>query len=836
MMRWPVAPPGPIFLLILLVVFIEKTVASGVFELRLRSFKNGLGSDDERHCCSGSRLSTGQCSSGCRTKFRVCLKHYQTLIDPNPPCTLGKELITPVLGNNSIDFSRLSVEFSNPVLFPFEFTWPGTFSLIIEAWHENDETNPEGPSLITRFAEQKWLNVGLSWEAGVFRRSHLELHYDYRVRCEPNYYGDGCAVLCRPRNDSFGHYTCNAEGQKRCLEGWSGDYCTTVALRLLGSHDKESEHYALLGRYKRSAKAVVLPSTGTAHSPMNAGVTSVGMALSATSVTGTPDVNMEPVANRSSAIAMKDGEESSAMKFINQWFSFSLDPDLNYCTNNRPCRNGGTCFNTGQGSYTCKCPPGFSGNNCEIKADFCVNSPCQNGGTCYESGSDYTCACLRGWIGIHCEVVATSCTDRPCRNGATCHNVEDGYRCTCPRGFEGSNCEREINPCLSNPCYNGGTCVQEEIGSENFQCKCSSEFHGDRCELRIADCSINPCLNGGTCTDVSGGYRCLCPSGLVGVVCETNVNDCAINPCGNGGTCQDLVNGFTCACPPGFTGRDCRQEINECANSPCRNGGSCQDLVNGYQCACPIGFSGVSCEYQGSAPTLSQQMAGNGLSGKQVAVISTVSIAVPLLALSAVCVVFSLKRRRRRERKRADEEARRQNEVNMRNNKNSGVLDISATMIVNDLDYPSKSVNSVNLNSSCVSSGVGGSSSCVLEDHTYTIQRAKSCSKPLNTDAAINRASVLSEKLEKDLDRSLLYAHGKALLRRDSSCGSLADNGGHCSTSESTLGGCKSDMCQTPSPPPTSCGVYVIGSNTPSISRAGNHAAPFDDTLLATEV
>lgn len=56
--------------------------------------------------------------------------------------------------------------------------------------------------------------------------------------------------------------------------------------------------------------------------------------------------------------------------------------DLNYCTHHRPCKNGATCMNTGQGSYTCACKPGFTGIDCEHEISECDSNPCRNGGSC----------------------------------------------------------------------------------------------------------------------------------------------------------------------------------------------------------------------------------------------------------------------------------------------------------------------------------------------------------------------------------------------------------------------------------------------------------------------
>ncbi len=48
-----------------------------------------------------------------------------------------------------------------------------------------------------------------------------------------------------------------------------------------------------------------------------------------------------------------------------------------------PCQNGGSCTPNGTMNYTCTCPPGVEGVNCEEDTyDGCVSNPCQNDGNC----------------------------------------------------------------------------------------------------------------------------------------------------------------------------------------------------------------------------------------------------------------------------------------------------------------------------------------------------------------------------------------------------------------------------------------------------------------------
>ena len=82
-------------------------------------------------------------------------------------------------------------------------------------------------------ATQQELDAGSTWTHGVHQETHTRLEYEYRMVCSAHYYGKDCDTLCRPRDDQFGHYTCDANGNKICLDGWQkdpnnseGDYCT----------------------------------------------------------------------------------------------------------------------------------------------------------------------------------------------------------------------------------------------------------------------------------------------------------------------------------------------------------------------------------------------------------------------------------------------------------------------------------------------------------------------------------------------------------------------------------------------------------------------------------
>ena len=59
--------------------------------------------------------------------------------------------------------------------------------------------------------------------------------------------------------------------------------------------------------------------------------------------------------------------------------------DLNPCAHLSPCKDEGVCSNEGPNQYSCACPSGYTGMNCEEDIDECKMSPCANQATCIVS-------------------------------------------------------------------------------------------------------------------------------------------------------------------------------------------------------------------------------------------------------------------------------------------------------------------------------------------------------------------------------------------------------------------------------------------------------------------
>ena len=84
--------------------------------------------------------------------------------------------------------------------------------------------------------------------------------------------------------------------------------------------------------------------------------------------------------------------------------------------------------------------------HCELKVDLCTFSNfCikRNADSCEDHGSNVSCICKNGWSGSNCGINFDDCLNNKCLNGARCVDKLNGYDCNCLYGFTGVFCESE---------------------------------------------------------------------------------------------------------------------------------------------------------------------------------------------------------------------------------------------------------------------------------------------------------------------------------------------------------------------------------------------------------
>lgn len=108
-----------------------------------------------------------------------------------------------------------------PWHFNFQFSGNRGFQLLAVIRDQDiDGTN----DLIDRVTVDRVLEVSdtfTSEQDYTGEHGRATLRMSFQVTCNTNYYGQHCAVFCEPQDDVLGHYGCDSNGDRFCLEGWT---------------------------------------------------------------------------------------------------------------------------------------------------------------------------------------------------------------------------------------------------------------------------------------------------------------------------------------------------------------------------------------------------------------------------------------------------------------------------------------------------------------------------------------------------------------------------------------------------------------------------------------
>ncbi len=319
-----------------------------------------------------------------------------------------------------------------------------------------------------------------------------------------------------------------------------------------------------------------------------------------------------------------------------------------YCVPHDDCRfcnSHAHCAVDASDNGQCVCDPGYTGNGLTCSATgagACAAAPCENGGVCTDGAdTSYTCACPTGYGGTNCQIAA-ACTPNPCLNGGSCAPTgATTFACTCPSGYAGTTCQIVTTcPGLSAP-SDGDVSVSSQVAGGVAQYECDTGYvlsggatrtcqgngtwtgSAPTCIAVSSPCASSPCQHGGVCTPGAGtSYSCSCAgTGYTGATCATAVDCGALAPPSNGTivTAPPASTTFgttaTYACNGGYTllgnaTRSCDaggswsgtaptcllQTTDPCAPNPCLNSGTCTANGGSYVCACTAGYNGMNCQ------------------------------------------------------------------------------------------------------------------------------------------------------------------------------------------------------------------------------------------------
>ncbi|XP_067443425.1 cadherin EGF LAG seven-pass G-type receptor 2 isoform X2 [Thunnus thynnus] len=297
-----------------------------------------------------------------------------------------------------------------------------------------------------------------------------------------------------------------------------------------------------------------------------------------------------------------------------------------YFCNNNPCLNGGTCVNL-WGSFSCDCPLGFGGRNCERV----MASPQRFLGNSLLQWNNLAAVAAAASVPWHVELMF-----RTRQASATLLHISSGLQHNLTLQLRGGSVlmglHRGEDSTLSRVeevLVNDGDWhhLQLDIssmgGAASHHKAVLSLDHGlylasMEVDGKLRDSKLKTVSVGGLARPdgkIQHGFRG-CIQGLrvggalsmsqarkVNVEQGCNVPDpCSSSPCPLNGYCSDNWDSFSCTCLTGYFGTNC---TDACALNPCEHESTCTRKLSssrGYTCDCPNNYFGHYCEKKTDLP------------------------------------------------------------------------------------------------------------------------------------------------------------------------------------------------------------------------------------------
>ncbi|KAF4517444.1 hypothetical protein B566_EDAN005053 [Ephemera danica] len=101
-----------------------------------------------------------------------------------------------------------------------------SFTLILQALDWNGNTTiPISERIIEEASYSGIILPSSDWHTLTHNGNTASFTYRVRVQCDQFYFNATCTKFCRPRDDKFGHFVCDKNGNKECIEGWGEPNC-----------------------------------------------------------------------------------------------------------------------------------------------------------------------------------------------------------------------------------------------------------------------------------------------------------------------------------------------------------------------------------------------------------------------------------------------------------------------------------------------------------------------------------------------------------------------------------------------------------------------------------